>query len=115
MSHLRGEKTDCSDVVGIYPLFPDGTCRFIVFDFDNHNSDGTGNSDGNQDTSWIKEVEAIRNTGREEDIPMLVERSRSGRGAHIWIFFSVPVSATLARTFGLSLLEKAAESVSKSI
>ncbi len=112
MSHLRGEKTDCSDVVGIYPLFPDGTCRFIVFDFDNHNSDGTGNSDGNQDNSWIKEVEAIRNTKREEDIPMLVERSRSGRGAHIWILFSVPVSATLARTFGLSLLEKAAESVS---
>ena len=36
MEHLKGEKEDASDVIGVYPLLPDDTCRFIVFDFDNH-------------------------------------------------------------------------------
>lgn len=36
MEHLLGYREDGADVLGIYPLFPDGTCRFIVFDFDNH-------------------------------------------------------------------------------
>lgn len=36
ISHLLGYKEDGSDVIGVYPLLPDGTCRFIVFDFDNH-------------------------------------------------------------------------------
>ena len=34
--HMLGKKEDCSDVIGVYPLFPDNTCRFLVFDFDNH-------------------------------------------------------------------------------
>ena len=36
MAHLAGEKPDGSDVIGIYPLLPDDTCRFLVFDFDDH-------------------------------------------------------------------------------
>ena len=36
LEHLKGAKMDCSDVIGLYPLFPDGTCWFLVFDFDNH-------------------------------------------------------------------------------
>ncbi len=36
MAHLLGYKEDGSDVIGVYPLLPDGRCRFIVFDFDNH-------------------------------------------------------------------------------
>ncbi len=36
MAHLRGASPDATDVIGIYPLYPDDTCRFLVFDFDNH-------------------------------------------------------------------------------
>ena len=44
-------------------------------------------------------------------IDPLVERSRSGRGAHLWIFFDKPIPASLARRFGFALLEKGAEQV----
>ena len=37
--HLEGRSYNASDVVGVYPLFPNGTCRFLVFDFDNHGED----------------------------------------------------------------------------
>ena len=36
MTHLRGNSYAAKDVIGVYPLFGDGTCRFLVFDFDNH-------------------------------------------------------------------------------
>ena len=39
LEHLNGRKEDCTDVIGLYPLFPDGTCWFLVFDFDNHEED----------------------------------------------------------------------------
>jgi superfamily II DNA or RNA helicase len=110
-NHLRGLKKDGSDVIGIYPLFPDGTCRFLVFDFDNHDKDAEEHEYANTDDSWIDEVEALREIGKANGIPMLVERSRSGRGAHVWIFFDAPISANLARKFGFSLLDKGAESV----
>lgn len=38
-AHLRGNRPDASDVIGVYPLFANGTCRFLVFDFDNHGTD----------------------------------------------------------------------------
>jgi superfamily II DNA or RNA helicase len=110
-NHLRGAKEDASDVIGIYPLFPDGTCRLLVFDFDNHDKGAEEQDYANADDSWIGEVNALREIGKQNGIPMLVERSRSGRGAHIWMFFDSPVSASLARRFGFSLLEKGAESV----
>ena len=47
----------------------------------------------------------------ENEIPTLVERSRSGRGAHVWIFFNSPISAKLVREFGIALLERGAQSV----
>ena len=56
-------------------------------------------------------VNALREIGKQNGIPMLVERSRSGKGAHVWIFFDSPVSAALARKFGFALLDKGAESV----
>ena len=59
-SHLIGKKDDASDVVGIYPLFPDGTCRFLVFDFDNHDKGSEGNDNANSDDTWIEEVNALR-------------------------------------------------------
>lgn len=110
-NHLRGTKEDSSDVIGIYPLFPDGTCRFLVFDFDNHDKDAEERDFANTNDGWVSEVNALREIGKQNGIPMLVERSRSGHGAHVWIFFDSPLQASLARKFGFALLDKGAESV----
>ena len=110
-SHLIGKKDDASDVVGIYPLFPNGTCRFLVFDFDNHEKGSDECDFANLDDTWIEEVNALREICKKAEIPTLVERSRSGRGAHVWIFFDTPIEAALARKFGNTLLDKGAETV----
>ena len=111
MAHLRGEKPDGSDVIGIYPLFPDGTCRLLVFDFDNHEKGAETLDFGNPDTRWMEEVDALRQVCEGNKVPCLVERSRSGRGGHLWIFFASAVEAALARRFGMALLQKGAETV----
>ncbi|MBR4328484.1 MAG: DEAD/DEAH box helicase family protein [Candidatus Riflebacteria bacterium] len=108
IEHLCGNREDCSDVIGVYPLFPDGTCRFLVFDFDNHSKDA---KESNLDNSWIDEVNTLREICKINNIPIIVERSRSGHGAHIWIFFDKPVLASIARKFGFALLEKGSEKV----
>lgn len=101
-AHLLGEKEDCSDVIGIYPLHADGRCYFLVFDFDDHQALGNG---------WKEEVDALRKMCQLFDVPCLVERSRSGNGAHVWIFFATPVPAFKARKFGTLLLTKGSESI----
>jgi len=106
LQHLQGIKEDCTDVVGLYPLFPDGSCWFLVFDFDNHDESGEPSKE------WQQEVNALREMCSVLGIDSLVERSRSGKGAHVWIFFSDPIQASKARKFGESLLRKGAESVS---
>jgi len=106
LEHLKGTKEDCSDVIGLYPLFPDGTCWFLVFDFDNHDEDAAPSKD------WEQEVDALRKICQALGIDALVERSRSGRGAHVWIFFSEAIQAAKVRRFGEALLAKGAESVS---
>ncbi len=68
-NHLRGLKEDASDVIGIYPLFPDGTCRLLVFDFDNHDSGAEDQDYANTDNSWIEEVDALREIGKEIVFP----------------------------------------------
>lgn len=109
--HLLGYKEDGSDVIGVYPLFPDGTCRFIVFDFDNHEKGSAQTDYANEDNEWRDEVDALRKICTDNGITPLVERSRSGRGAHVWIFFRERVPAALARNFGFMLLDKGASSV----
>lgn len=99
VEHLLGYKDDCSDVIGIYPLLKDMTCRFIVFDFDNHNDE----SDVDE---WKAEINALHLICKKNNISHLTERSRSGKGGHLWIFFKNPIPASLARNFGLLLLEK---------
>ena len=106
LQHLQGIKEDCTDVVGLYPLFPDGSCWFLVFDFDNHDESAEPSKE------WQQEVNALREICSVLGIDSLVERSRSGKGAHVWIFFSDPIQASKARKFGESLLRKGAESVS---
>ena len=111
LAHLRGRSYNASDVIGVYPLLPNGTCRFLVYDFDNHARGAEKKDFANTDDTWMEEVEAMRTICSVNGIDPLVERSRSGRGAHIWIFFDKAIPATLARRFGFALLEKGAEQV----
>ena len=111
MNHLIGYREDGADVVGVYPLLPDGTCRFLVFDFDNHEKDSEKNDFANEDETWRDEVDALRLICKQNGIDALVERSRSGRGAHVWILFRKPVSAATARNFGFLLLDKGAATI----
>jgi len=59
IDHLLGTKEDGSDVIGVYPLLPNGTCRFIVFDFDNHEKGAEVTDFANTDNEWHKEVDAL--------------------------------------------------------
>ncbi len=102
LSHLQGRKEDGTDVIGVYPMLPDETCNFLVFDFDNHDGEAL---------DWKSEVDALRQICAQLEISCMVERSRSGKGAHIWLLFSEPVPAETARKFGASLLTKGAEFV----
>ena len=111
VEHLVGYKEDGSDVIGIYPLLPNGTCRFIVFDFDNHEKGAEATDFANTTEQWHKEVDALRVICERNGIDPLVERSRSGRGAHVWIFFKKPISASLARNFGYLLLDRGQTSI----
>ncbi len=111
LAHLRGKAYNASDVIGVYPLLSNGTCRFLVYDFDNHEKGAEKRDFANEDDTWMEEVEAMRKICVLNGIDPLVERSRSGRGAHIWIFFDKPISAALVRKFGTALLDKGAEQV----
>ena len=111
VNHLKGIKDDCTDVLGAYPLWENNTCRFLVFDFDNHEKGAYIDDYANHDELWKDEVDALRTICSENGIEALVERSKSGRGAHIWIFFSEPITGALARSFGFALLDKGAKSV----
>ena len=109
--HLIGAREDASDVIGLYPMFPDETVNFLVFDFDCHDDKIGGDDGANLDSEWMAEVNAFRKICENNDVPVLVERSRSGKGAHIWMFFEKPILAVTARKFGTALLTKGAESV----
>ena len=63
VGHLLGYKEDGSDVIGIYPLLSDGTCRFIVFDFDNHEKGAEATDFANVDSEWQSDCTAIAGTG----------------------------------------------------
>ena len=111
LNHLRGNIYNESDVIGVYPLLSNGTCRFLVFDFDNHDKGAEEKDFANVDDTWMEEVEAMREICVLNGIEPLVERSGSGRGAHVWIFFDKPIAASLVRKFGFALLDKGAEQV----
>lgn len=88
--HLSGKI-----VVGIYPMLLDETCHFLAVDFDG--------------SSWADDALAFLETCREKEIPASLERSRSGNGGHVWIFFAEAVSATLARKLGSHILTETTE------
>ena len=85
LGHLQGRH-----VIGVYPILRDETCWFLAVDFDKE--------------SWQYDVLAFAETCRNIDIPYAIERSRSGNGAHVWFFFSNPVSAATARKMGSYLI-----------
>ena len=85
LAHLRGKH-----VMGVYPMLPDETCWFLAVDFDK--------------STWKEDVGAFAETARRLGLPALVERSRSGNGAHVWFFFSEPVLAATARKVGRHLV-----------
>ncbi len=97
IAHLFGYKDDGSSVIGVYPLLPNGRCRFIVFDVDNHEKGAEVTDFANTDNEWHKEVNALRKMCETNGIKPLVERSRSGNGAHVWIFFKKAIPAELLR------------------
>jgi hypothetical protein len=88
--HLLGKET-----IGIYPLLQDDTCWFVAVDFDKKN--------------WEADACTFLKTCRETGVPASLERSRSGNGGHVWIFFAEPIQATLARKLASAILTRTME------
>ena len=110
-AHMNGTDPNGNDVVAIYPMLENNLCQLLVFDFDNHAKGAEQEDYANTDDRWKEEINALRRICKNLDVDAVVERSRSGRGAHLWIFFKEMIPARLARKFGFALLEKGAESV----
>jgi hypothetical protein len=88
LAHVRGEQT-----VGIYPLLPGDRCALLACDFDKG--------------AWALDALAYLDACHANGVPAVLERSRSGDGAHVWVFFDGPVPAAEARAVGAALLRRA--------
>jgi hypothetical protein len=86
--HLNG-----SVLIGIYPLLKDNTSWFIAADFDK--------------TTWIEDCKKLIKVCTENNLPAYLERSRSGKGGHVWIFFDQPYPAFKSRKIFIKLLQQA--------
>jgi len=80
-------------VMGIYPLQQDETCLFLAVDFDK--------------SEWQSDALAFWDACDGLSIPAYLERSRSGNGGHVWIFFDERIPAALARKLGSFILTTA--------
>ncbi|MDY6951103.1 MAG: DEAD/DEAH box helicase family protein [Thermodesulfobacteriota bacterium] len=99
-SHLLGrdvgmKRSRRDYTIGVYPLLTDETCWFLAVDFDKE--------------GWTEDVSIYMDTCRTNKVPAVLERSRSGEGGHVWIFFSEPIPAGLARQLGAFILTEAME------
>jgi superfamily II DNA or RNA helicase len=94
--HLTGkDAAGLPFVAGVYPLLLDETCHFLAIDFDKE--------------GWQEDAVAFLATCRRFDLPAALERSRSGRGGHVWMFFDRAIPAALARRLGSFLLTETME------
>lgn len=80
-------------VMGVYPLLEDESCRFLAIDFDKGN--------------WQEEILVAKRVYEEYGIKSYIERSRSGNGGHLWVFFKESIEAHIARKLGIKVLETA--------
>lgn len=85
--HLNGEQ-----LVGVYPLLQDNTSHFLAADFD--------------EADWLNDAKKFLKACDERNIPAYLERSRSGKGGHVWIFFEQPYPAIRSRNIFISILEQ---------
>jgi len=86
-AHLSGRIT-----AGVYPLIDGDRCCFLACDFDKG--------------SWLLDALAFLEVCNDVGVPACLERSRSGNGAHVWVFFDQPVKAAVARRLGTGLLRE---------
>jgi superfamily II DNA or RNA helicase/very-short-patch-repair endonuclease len=94
--HLSGHDDSGRDfVMGVYPLLRDESCFFLAADLDK--------------AQWQEDAQALLETCRRLDLEAALERSRSGNGGHIWLFFEQAIPATLARKLGAHLLTETME------
>ncbi len=95
-NHLQGndpqEYAAKDFTIGVYPLLSDETCWFLAVDFDK--------------SAWAEDARAFLETCAIYQVPASLERSRSGNGGHVWIFFETPIPASIARRLGTFLLTK---------
>ena len=84
-AHLAGDHT-----IGVYPLLEDDSCYFLAIDFD--------------EAEWREDVRAFADSCTDLGVPVAIETSRSGNGAHAWIFFAERVSARDARRMGTAII-----------
>jgi hypothetical protein len=98
-NHLLGqdpsEPTGKDFTAGVYPLLLDETCWFLATDFDKR--------------TWREDAAAFLETCQIHNVSAVLERSRSGNGGHVWIFFSQPIPAKVARRLGSYLLTRTME------
>ena len=94
--HLSGADAEGQPfVAGVFPLLQDETCFFLAVDFDK--------------VGWRGDAAAFLETCRDFNLAAALERSRSGRGAHVWFFFEVAIPAALARRLGSHVLTETME------
>lgn len=94
--HLSGQDDDGRDfVLGVYPMLLDETCFFLAVDFDK--------------LHWHEDATAFLETCRTTNLSVAMERSRSGNGGHVWLFFEEAIPAGLARKLGSHILTETME------
>ena len=94
--HLSGRDDSAREfTMGIYPMLLDETCFFLTADLDK--------------SSWLEDATAFLETCRRMELPAALERSRSGNGGHVWLFFEEAVPAGLARRLGAHILTETME------
>ena len=94
--HLSGQDDGGRDfVMGVYPMLLDETCFFLAADFDK--------------AAWEDDARTFLETCRQMNLPVALERSRSGKGGHIWFFFDEAIPAVLARRLGAHVLTQTME------